>query len=122
MAEETKDEQVLHRLFEQIQQHVETRLEYFSLNSTEKLSGLAANLAGAFTIFVFAVLVLFFFSMGFGWWLGDFIGSRAGGFALAGLVFVPIGYLFFHWIRPFVRRKIIQSILHDDAENPTENG
>lgn len=124
MAEEPNNEEILHRLFEQINEHVETRWTYFTLTSTEKLSGIAANLAGAFTVFVFAVLVLFFFSMGFAWWLGDFIENRAGGFALAGLIFVPISLLVFRWVRPFVRNKVIQSILQDDdvSKNQTPNG
>lgn len=123
MAAETDSEQLLQRLFEQLNQHIETRLAYFQLTSTEKLSGVAANMAGAFVLFVFALLVLFFFSMGFAWWLGDFIGNRAGGFALAGLIFIPIAFFVFRWIRPFVREKIIESALHEnDSENPAQNG
>lgn len=130
MTDKTDDEQLLHRLFEQTKQHFETRLEYFSLNATEKASTLAAGIAGAATIFVFAGLVLLFFSLGFGWWLGDLIANRAGGFAFAGLVFVPIGFLFYRWIGPFVRRKVIESMLNAepffektiDPENPTEHG
>ncbi len=114
MAEETDPEQLLHRLFEQVNQHIETRWAYFTLTSTEKMSGIAANLAGVFTVFVFALLVLFFFSMGFAWWLGDFIGNRAGGFALTGLVFVPIAILIFRWIRPFVRDKVLQTVLQEE--------
>lgn len=114
MADETKDEQLLHRLFEQITNHIETRWAYFSLNATEKASGLASNIAGALVVFVFAVLVLFFFTFGFAWWLGDVLGNRAGGFALTGLIFIPIGFLLFRWIRPFVRNKIIQGILHEE--------
>ncbi|MDO8367324.1 MAG: phage holin family protein [Saprospiraceae bacterium] len=123
MAQESDTEQVLHRLFEQVSDHIETRWTYFSIKATEKFSSIASNLVGAFTIFVFAVLVLFFFSMGFAWWLGDFIDNRAGGFALAGLIFVPIAFFVYRWIRPFVRDKIIESMLHDDlTENPNKNG
>lgn len=123
MAEETNDEQLLHRLFEQVSQHIETRWAYFSLTATEKASALAANIAGALTVFVFAVLVLFFFTFGFAWWVGDFIGHRAGGFALTGLIFIPIAAITFRWIRPFVRTKIIQAILHEDSqEKPTNHG
>lgn len=123
MAEEPDTEQLLHRLFEQASQHLETRWEYLTVTATEKFSKLAAELAGAFTIFVFAVLVLFFFCMGFAWWLGDFIGNRAGGFALAGLIFIPIAYLSFRWIRPFVRNKIIESALFEEEdENPADHG
>ena len=123
MAEQTDTEQLLQRLLEQVSQHIETRWDYFSLTLTEKLSGLASEIAGAFTLFVFALLVLFFFSMGFAWWLGDFIGNRAGGFALAGLIFVPIGFFVYRWIRPFVRNKFIQTVLDEmDEENPSKNG
>lgn len=123
MAVESESEQLLQRLFEQLNQHIETRLAYFQVTTTEKLSGAAANMAGAFILFVFALLVLFFFSMGFAWWLGDFIGNRAGGFALAGLIFIPIAFFVFRWIGPFVREKIIQSALHEnDSENPAQNG
>lgn len=123
MAEETDSEQLLHRLYEQINKHIETRLAYFMVTSTEKLSGVASNLAGALTLAVFGLLVLFFFSMGFAWWLGDFINHRAGGFALAGLIYVPIAILVFRWIRPFVREKVIQAILHDQLpETPTDHG
>lgn len=123
MEKEPDTEHVLHRLYDQVNEHIETRWEYFQLNFTEKLSHMAADLAGAITIFVFAVVLLFFFSMGFAWWLGDFIGHRAGGFALAGLVFIPIAYLVNRWIRPFVRDKIIQAMLDDDkTEKPTNHG
>jgi Putative Actinobacterial Holin-X, holin superfamily III len=119
MAAEQNDEQVLHRLFDQINQHIETRWEYFTLTSTEKISGLAANFAGAVIVLFFALLVLFFFTLGLAWWLGDCIGNRAGGFALTALIFIPIALVLYRWIRPFVRTKIIQSMLHDDgAENP----
>jgi Putative Actinobacterial Holin-X, holin superfamily III len=116
MTEEIKEGQALHRLYDQLSQHLETRWEYIYLSSAEKASGLAADFAGAVSAFVFATLTLFFFSMGFAWWLGDFIGNRAGGFALAGLIFVPLGLLFFRWVRPYVRTKVIQSILQDDLE------
>jgi len=123
MAEETDPEQLLHRLYEQVNQHLETRWEYLTLTMTEKISGLTAELAGLFTLFVFGVLMLFFFCMGFAWWLGDLIGNRAGGFALAGLIFVPIAFFVYRGIRPFVRNKFLQSVLNElEEETPNKNG
>lgn len=121
MTEEPDHEHLLHRLFEQLSQHIETRYTYITLSGTEKLSAAMAELAGAFTLFIFAVLVLFFFSMGFAWWLGDFLGNRAGGFALAGLVFIPIGALVYRWIRPFVQDRVIKSVLEEDEETDKTN-
>jgi hypothetical protein len=120
MAVETNTDELFQRLIKQVNEHIETRWAYFTLTSTEKMSEVAANVAGAFTVFVFALLVLFFFSMGFAWWLGDYLGNRAGGFALAGLIFIPISILVYRWIRPFIRSKIIQTYLHheDAAKTP----
>jgi hypothetical protein len=122
MTEETSTDELLHRFIKQVNEHIETRWAYFTLTSTEKMSDVAANVVGAFTVFVFAVLVLFFFSMGFAWWLGDYLGNHAGGFALAGLLFIPISILVYRWIRPFVRSKIIQTYLqHEDAAKTPEH-
>jgi len=123
MAEQTDTEQMLHRLYEQVNQHIETRWAYFSLTATEKFSGIAANMAQALTVMIFALIMLFFFSLGFAWWIGDLIGHRAGGFALAGLIFLPIAFFVYRWIGPFVRDKVIESILQDEvSENPKNNG
>lgn len=116
MAEETDSEQLLHKLYEQVNEHLETRWALFMLSATEKASAMASGVASALTIVVFSLLVLFFISMGFAWWLGDFIGSRAGGFALAGLIFVPIGYVVYRWIGPFVRNKVIETAFHEQPK------
>ena len=121
MDEETKDDQLLHRLFEQVNQHIETRWAYFSLTATEKASGIASDFAGAVTILVFGLLVLFFLTFGLAWWLGDLIQHRAGGFALTGLVFMPIGFVIYKWIRPLVRTKIIEAIMQESATEKQPN-
>ena len=118
MSKETNQESSFERLLEKTLQHLETRWEFFSLTATEKVSGAAAMFSGFLIICIFALIVLFFFSIGFAIWLGDAIGSRAGGFALAGLAFIPIAIAAFIWVPPFVRSKIIQNIIEDDD---TEN-
>ncbi len=125
MTEETQSdsEKLINRLYEQINQHLETRWDYLSLTLTEKLSTIAAGLAGAMVLMAFGLLVLFFFSMGFAWWLGDLIGNRAAGFALSGLVFVPIAFVTYRWIGPFVREKVIETALNDEKnETPKDHG
>ena len=121
MSEEKEPEELLQQLYEQINTHLETRWAYFSIVSTEKFSVVAARLAGMLTLAIFGLLVLFFFSLGLAWWLGDWIGHRAGGFALAGVVFVPIAYGVFRWIGPFVQEQVMDT-LFDDAENADKNG
>jgi len=80
-------------------------------------------MAQVLTVMIFTLIMLFFFSLGFAWWLGDLIGHRAGGFALAGLIFLPIAFFVYRWIGPFVRDKVIESILQDEvSETPKNNG
>jgi hypothetical protein len=123
MTEETQSdpEKLIHRLYEQINQHLETRWDYLSLTLTEKLSSVAAGLAGAMVLMVFGLLILFFFSMGFAWWLGDLLDNRAAGFALSGLAFIPIAFVTYRWIGPFVREKVIETALNDE-KNETPKG
>ncbi len=102
------------RLLEKTLKHLETRWEYYSLTTTEKISGAAAMLSGIAIVFVFSLIILFFLSIGFAIWLGDVIDSRAGGFALAALIFVPIMIVAYLKVPAFVRSKVIQNILEDD--------
>lgn len=118
MSDEPKQGPAIERLLEKSLQHLETRWEYFSLTATEKISGAAAALTGVLIIFLFALMVLFFLSVGFAMWLGDYLGNRAGGFALAGLIFVPIAIGAYRWVPPLVRSKVIDNMIQDDD---TEN-
>lgn len=122
MPEEQHQESNFEQLFQKGLQHLETRWEYFSLTATEKMSGIASALAGALVIFIFSLIILFFFSIGFALWLGDYFHRPAAGFAVAGLIFVPIAAGTYYWIRPFVRDKIIQTFLEDDNNDNTGTG
>lgn len=118
MTKEPHQEPSFERLLEKTLQHLETRWEYISLSATEKISGAAAVLSGLLIVCLFLLIILLFFSVGFAIWLGDYIGNRAGGFALSGLLFVPLAVVGYIKVPPFVRSKIIQNILQDDdSEN-----
>lgn len=121
MTQEPNPDSAFERLLDKTLQHLETRWEYYSLTATEKISGAAASFVGMLIVIVFAMMILFFLSIGFAIWLGDFLGNRAGGFALAGLIFVPIAIGAYYLIPPMVRSKIIHNMLqdeHPEDENP----
>lgn len=118
MPEDQQQELTFDDLLKKVLEHLETRWEYFSLAATEKISIAASMFAGLMVLCLFALIVIFFLSIGLAFWIGDLIDNRAGGFAIAGLFFIPLGIGTFYWIRPFVREKVIQSILEDDD---TEN-
>lgn len=121
MSTETHEKSHTELLYEQAMRHFETRWEYLSLVATEKISEVIASLASLIAVGLFSIMTLFFFSIGFAFWLGDLINSRAGGFALAGLIFIPIAVASFYFVKPFVRTKIIQNIL-EDADIPDQEG
>ncbi len=118
MSSETKEKSHIERLLEQTMDHVETRLEYFTLVSTEKVSDFASNMARILAAALFGGMMFFFFSMGFAYWLGDKLGSRGGGFAVTGLIFLPALIASWRLIKPLVRAKIIESVL-DQQDNGT---
>lgn len=111
----------LEHLTEQLLEHLETRWEYATLGFTEKMSEVVSKLAGFFAAGLFGLIVIFFLSVGLALWLGDLMGNRAGGFAVAGLLFVPFGFAAYIYIRPFVRDKIIQTVIEDDEDVQNES-
>ncbi|MCW5923023.1 MAG: hypothetical protein KIS77_11800 [Saprospiraceae bacterium] len=115
MSEEPKQESSFERLLDKSLQHIETRWEYYSLTATEKISGAASAFAGMLIIIVFSLMILFFLSIGFAVWLGDYLDNRAGGFVLAGLIFVPVAAIAYRFIPPLVRSKIIHNMLQDET-------
>ena len=121
MSKEPNHDSAFDALLEKVLQHLETRWEYYSLVATEKISETAAAFAGMLIIIAFALMILFFLCIGFAIWLGDYFGSRAGGFALTGLIFIPIAFGAYYFIPPLVRSKIIHNLLKDENiedENP----
>lgn len=111
----------LEHLTEQLTTHLETRWEYATLGFTEKMSEVVASLASLLAASLFGLMLFLFLSLGFALWLGDVLGNRAGGFALASLMFIPMGIASYIYIRPFVREKIIQTVLKDDDDLPNES-
>ncbi len=119
MAQESNPESAFERLLDKGLQHLETRWEYYSLTATEKISGAAAALVGMLIVMVFALVILFFLSIGFAIWLGDYLDNRAGGFALAALIFVPIAIGAYIVVPPVVRSRIINNMLQDETTEDT---
>ena len=116
MTTETNEKPTSERLLEQAIQHLETRWQYFSLSATEKVSEAASTLVSVLAVAFFALIMFFFFSVGFAFWLSERLGSRAAGFSLTGLVFLPAALAAFYFVKPWVRSKIIQNILDNDDE------
>lgn len=115
MSQEPNQESPFEQLLDKGLKHLETRWEFYSLTATEKISTAAAAFAGMLIITMFALMILFFLSIGFAVWLGDYLDNRAGGFALAGLIFVPIAIGAYILIPPIIQTRIIDNMTQDET-------
>jgi hypothetical protein len=118
MSTETTEKSNAERLLDQAMQHLDTRWEYYSILAAEKSAELVSYVVRGLVVAILALQILFFFSIGFAFWLGELLGSTAGGFALAGLVFVPLALLAFFILKPIVRSIILEAFLrYDDLKD-----
>jgi Putative Actinobacterial Holin-X, holin superfamily III len=102
IKEDTKD------LFEHATDYLETYYHLLTVTIAQKFINIAS---GAVNAVILAVLGLFTFgmiSMGLGWWLGNLVNSRAGGFLL-----VTALYLLIMFAIIFMRKKVIFPFLRN---------
>ena len=78
--------------------HVEDLADTFyrltTVNVTQKATNIISGAIIGVLIVTLGLFFLFFASLALGWWLGDLVNSRAGGFLIAGCIFFinPLGY------------------------------
>jgi hypothetical protein len=102
IKEDTKD------LFEHATDYLETYYQLLTVTIAQKFINIAS---GAVNAVILAVLGLFTFgmiSMGLGWWLGNLVNSRAGGFLLVAAL-----YLLIMFVIIFMRKKVIFPFLRN---------
>jgi hypothetical protein len=92
-------------LTDHVGDYVELYYKLVVLNATEKATGIASVSITSIVVGVLVVFVLFFASLGVGWWLGEELNSMIGGFSIiAGF------YLLVITIMMALRKQIIPSI------------
>jgi hypothetical protein len=87
------------------------------LNATEKATGIASVSITSIVVGVLVVFVLFFASLGVGWWLGEELNSMIGGFSIiAGfyLLVITIMMAFRKQIIPSIQNTIIKKIYEEN--------
>lgn len=84
------------------------------LNITQKTTNIASNVIMGMAIVVFGSCVVLFLGLALSWWLGDLIGSRAGGFLLTAgffiLVLLIVAAIKKKIVFPYIRNRIIRKI------------
>src|SRR5690348_3470259 len=77
-------------LTEHVEDAADTFYKLTMVNLVQKTTNIAAGTITVLAICTAGVLVLFFGGLALSWWLGDVVGSRAGGFLLGALFFIIV--------------------------------
>lgn len=95
--EEQKENDIFTLLKKDLSDYINLKINDYKLRGVETLSTLINKIIFIILVIVLCGVALQLFALSIGYLLGDFIGSRAGGFAIVGgiiIVVVLICYLF----------------------------
>ena len=73
-----------------VEELVQTYYDLAKINATKKAANISSGVIIAVVITVLGLLAVLFAGCALAIWLGDLLGSRAGGFLLASLLFILI--------------------------------
>jgi hypothetical protein len=104
-------------LTDHVGDYVELYYKLVVLNATEKATGIASVSITSVIVGVLLLFVLFFASLGVGWWLGEELNSMIGGFGIVAgfyLLVVTIMMAFRKQIIPSIQNTIIKKIYEEN--------
>jgi len=104
-------------LTDHVGDYVELYYKLVVLNATEKATGMASVSITSVIIGVLLLFVLFFASLGVGWWLGEELNSMIGGFSIVAgfyLLVLTIMMAFRKQIIPSIQNTIIKKIYEEN--------
>lgn len=107
MEENTKIESV----FQHMRHYLETRLDLFILNSSDKASDIISSIASVLLIAVSMVFVLLFLSIGAALWIGHSYGETSMGFLIVGIFYLVISIVLYIFRYSFIKLPVINKFL-----------
>jgi hypothetical protein len=84
IKEDTKD------LFEHITDYLETYYQLFTVTVAQKGINIASGIINLVILVILGLFAFGLISLGLGWWLGNAINSRIGGFFLIGGIYIVL--------------------------------
>ena len=108
IKQDTKD------LFEHVTDYLETYYQLLTVTIAQKFVNIASGAVNAVILFILGLFTFGMISLGLGWWLGNLIDSRVGGFFLVAglyiLIMVAIILMRKKLIFPFLRNMFTRKI------------
>lgn len=116
-----EDENNIEKLFADVKDYVDTRLELSKLQAVEQGSKLASAATVGFLLLIFFGLIIFFASTALAYYLGQRLGDIALGFlSVAGIYFVLSVILYAGrkvWVGTPMTNLFIRKMLNKDEDN-----
>ena len=101
-------------LLEHVSDYLETYYQLITINLAQKTVNIVSVVVNAVMIAVLGLFVFGFISLGIGWWLGNLVNSRAGGFfIMAGIDLIIMALLIMmrkNSIMPFLRNLLTKKL------------
>src|SRR5947209_2100691 len=101
-------------LKDHVQEYVHTYTQLAKAKAVKGASSAASGVVVGVSAFLFTFFFLFFVAFGLGWWFGNLVNSRAGGFFMVAGLFLLLTILLFALrkkvIVPMIRNAIISKV------------
>ncbi len=116
-----EDENNIEKLFGDVKEYIDTRLQLSKLQAVEQGSRLASAATVSFLLLIFFSLVIFFGSMALAYYLGRELGDIALGFLAVSGFYLLIGIVIYvgrnKWINRPMTNLFIRKMLNNHENN-----
>lgn len=98
-------------IVEEAEQYIKTTTELYTLKVTEKVAVVVSSVFSKLILGFFFSIVLFLFSMGLAFWIGDLIGELYLGFLIIGGVVGVVSWILYAKRSTMIKKPIMNSII-----------
>ena len=109
------NEKLIESLLEKTVEYGNTSLKLFKLKALDKTSDVVSSFIPRSVVLFFIAFLLFFFSMGLAFWLGEIMGNNSYGFFMVAAFYGLLGlvsHFFMHdWLKKVICNYIIKQML-----------
>ena len=113
-----EENNTIEKLFADVKDYLETRIELTKLQAVEKSSEIAGSEVVGLLLLLFFTLVFLFGSIALAFYISEMTGRYSSGFLIVAGIYLAIGLIVYlareSWIKKPVSNSIISKMLKDD--------